>query len=52
VIPRFIATLSTSFIYAMVQAMYAEERSQINNPALLTEPELMDFYAAYMGGPL
>ena len=45
-------SLHPHFIHSMVQAMYREEASQVQNPDLLTEKEMFDLYWAYMGYPL
>ena len=43
--------LSREFLLAMVGAMYRYEAHDVRDPALLTDAEMLDFYAAYMGVP-
>lgn len=43
------STLSKEFLLAMVTAMYRYEAHDVRDPALLTDAEMLDFYAAYMG---
>jgi hypothetical protein len=43
------STLSREFLLAMVGAMYRYEAHDVRDPALLTDAEMLDFYAAYMG---
>ena len=43
-----LSQMDTTFINAMVRAMYDEERRQIGTSALMTDAEMLDFYMAYM----
>lgn len=44
--------LSTHYIFAMVQSMYKYEASLIEEPNLLNDDEIIDFFIAYSGGKL
>ena len=50
--PFPLSQLSTSFLHMMTMAMYREEARQYDNPNLLTNKEIEEFYTAYMGYPL
>lgn len=44
-----LSELNKDFLFSMVQAMYAFERNLVNEPELLEEWEMNEFYMAYMG---
>jgi len=45
-----ISDLDTKFITGMVLSMYRFEASLTNDPYLLSDPAVMDFYLTFMGG--
>ena len=45
-----LSELSTGFLFAMVQSMYAFERHLFKEPDLLNDMEMHEFYITYMGG--